>query len=373
MALAAVLACVVVFLACGSTSVVSIATPTPSASPTPAIVLGPQPCGPSFAAVSWPSVVPRFDTTSELIETVTCGDLKRDGHQEALVPVRNDGSGAILDFYVYAAGTGATPSLLFSQTGLYKGAVKISTANTIVSGEVDANSCINQPITTNAGLIEDLYREWQWNGTALAQVEFPGIFPAFTRFQAEGFQHDAVDSGEAPWALDPLQETNQFASDVLHLSGAGATLVSAGGPTAQTKVGSFTVSLQRLLYPDHGMWEVTGVAAQPGLTVTSPAASAAVTSPIAITGTGYTFEAGNFQAAVWDKANLAVSDANHCQLGAGTIHSGASSPPAAPFSGTLSYTPDSHTAEDGLLWVDEPSPKGDGSFSSVMLIKLLLG
>lgn len=374
-ALAAVLACVVVLLACGATSVVSISTPSPTTSPTPSIALGPQPCEPNLAAVSWQSVVPSFNSTYQQIETVTCGDLRRDGHQEALVPVRNNGSGAILDFYIYAPGTstGGTPTLVLSETGLYKGSVKISTVNTIVTGEVDANSCINRPITTNAGLIQDLFREWQWNGSALAQVAFPGIFPAFTRFQAEDFQHAAVDSGAAAWALDPVQEANQFAADVLSSSGASATLISSSGPTAQAKVAGFTVNLQRLLYPDHGMWEVTGVAAQDALNVTSPVPSAAVTSPITISGIGYTFEAGNYQTALWDKANLAVSDTNHCQLGTGTIHSGASSAPAAPFTGTLAYTPDSHTVEDGLLWVDELSAKGDGSFSSVMLLKLLIG
>lgn len=378
------LACVGVLLACTSTNVVvsTALTPSPvaSATATPAVVLGPQPCGPTLSAVSWPSVIPGFDAHSQHVEPVTCADLKRDGNQEALVPVRYDGTGAILDFYVYAppATSGGAPTPIFSQAGasgsLYKGNVRVSTRNTIISGEVDSGSCINRPITFNAGLIQDLFREWQWNGSAFAQQAFPGIFPAFTRYQAEDYQQTTVDMGGAPWALDPVQLTNTFATQWLSAgSSPGATLVQSSGASAQTRVMGFSVNVERLLYADRGMWEITGIAAQPGLAVAAPAAGTAVTSPIAIGGTGYTFEAGNFQTALWDKVNVAGASVNHCELGSGTIHSGAAASPAAAFSGSLTYTADSHIADEGVLWVGEQSARGDGSWSSLQLIKLVVG
>ncbi|GAC1448065.1 MAG: hypothetical protein PVSMB4_04610 [Ktedonobacterales bacterium] len=373
------LACISVLLACTSTTVVSSTapSPTPAASATPVVATGPQPCGPGLSAVDWSTVIPGFDARSQRVEPAICADLKRNGHQEAVVPVRYDGTGAILDFYVYAPSGGA-PTLLFSQAGasgsLYKGTVAVSTQSTIIAGEVDAGSCINRATTSNAALIRDLYREWQWNGSAFVQEAFPGIFPAFTRYQAELYQQSVVDTGGAPWALDPVQLTNTFATQWLSAGPTpGATLVTNSGAFAQTRVMNFSVNVERLLYADHGMWEITGIAAQPAMSATTPAEGTAVTSPIALGGTGYSFEAGNFQTALWDKVNVATASVDHCVLGSGSVHSGASSAPAAAFSGSLTYTADSHTVDEALLWLGEQSARGDGSWASLQLIKVLAG
>ncbi len=359
------------------------ATPTLTAipaTPTPSIVLGSQACQGALASVSWASLIPGFDASSQKIGTVTCGDLKRDGHQEALVPVQYDGTGGILDFYVFDAPSGGgAPTIIYSRanaTGnLYEGAVAISDDNTIISSEVDQNSCINRNVPGNAAYLPDLAREWRWNGSTFAQVAFPGIFPAFTRFGAQSFERQTVDAGSSLWSLDPVQETNTFATQWL-FGGAipGATLVSSTATTAQTHVLQFTLNLQRLAYPAHpahAIWVVTGIQGAAALTLTAPTTLASVTSPLAISGSGYTFEAGNFQTALWTEVGVPGAPVTHCALGSGSLHSAASTPPAAAFSGALTYSPTIHVPEDALLWVDEPSAKGDGSFASLQLVKLL--
>jgi hypothetical protein len=377
-------ACLIVLAACaGSSVVIGPAASSTPVSPTPTITLGAQSCETSLAAAPWPSLIPSFDASSQHIEPVTCGDLKRDGHQEALVPVRYDGTAQFLDFYVFGPPAGgAAPVLLFSRAGtsgrLYKGAVRISDDNTLVSAEVDQGSCINRAAPFDAPFQLDHFREWRWNGSDFVQVVFPGLFPAFTRYQAEDFERQGVEVGTSLWALDPVQETNTFATQWLAAGTTpGATLVSSTSTQAQTHLGNFTVTLQRLAYPahpDHAIWEVTGVLGQQALTVAAPAALASVTSPISISGTGYTFAAGNFATQLWEKVGVATATVPNCILGSGTIHSGASTPPAAPFAGSLAYTPDrTGLVEDALLWVDEASARGDGSFASLQLIKVLAG
>lgn len=380
LALAVMLSGVVMLTGCGSPSAPVSSTATSAVAPTPTIAVGPQTCRDTLATANWPSLIPGFDSTTQQIGTVTCGDLKRDGHQEALVPVQYDGTGGILDFYIFApaAGSGA-PSIIFSQANangnLYKGFVAISDDNTIITNEVDQNSCINRDAPGNAAYLADLAREWRWTGSTFAQVAFPGVFPAFTRYGAQYFERQVVDAGASLWALDPVQETNTFATQWL-VAGAtpGATLVSSTGVTARTHVLQFTVDLQRLTYPahpDHAIWVVTGVESPPALTVTAPTAQTSVTSPVNISGSGYSFEAGDFQTALWAEVSVPEAPVNHCSLGSGSIHSSASTPPAVSFSGSLAYTPTIHVPEDALLWVDEPSAKGDGSFASLTLIKLL--
>ena len=75
-------------------------TATATASQTPVVRLGVQPC---LEAVKdpahWTAII--APTSTSKVESVSCGNLRGTPSLQALVMVRNEGSGAILDVYVY--------------------------------------------------------------------------------------------------------------------------------------------------------------------------------------------------------------------------------------------------------------------------------
>ena len=178
----------------------------PSSSPTPVatapILLGTQTCPSGFSSPShWDTIVGTQNGTSR-VESVSCATLIGLSTLQALVTVRFDGTGALLSLYVYTNITSANPTQLLILQGLYKGDAKISAYNTIITGEVDGASSINnnQP---NVSLVQDLFREFKWSTSTntFVQTSFPGIFPDLTRFQAEKDQ--AMESAlyNNPWTI----------------------------------------------------------------------------------------------------------------------------------------------------------------------------
>jgi hypothetical protein len=158
---------------------------TPTTSTTPAVRLGAQPCPDAIKdPAHWTAII--TPTTSSKVESASCGNLKGIPSLQALVTVRYDGTGAILDVYVYDHITDPSPVQLFKLQNLTRGSVKISGYNTVLTAEVDPNSSINagQP---DANLTQDLFREFKWSDAAgtLVPVAFPGFFPDLTRYQAE--------------------------------------------------------------------------------------------------------------------------------------------------------------------------------------------
>src|SRR5258706_15451359 len=128
---------------------------TPTA--TPGIGLGTQSCpGAVKAAAHWDPIIPTQSNISK-VETVSCGNLIGNPTLQALVTVRNTGSGGILDVYVYNNITNPNPTQLFKLQSLAEGDAKISLYNTILTAEVDANSSINTG-KPDAQLTQDLFR-----------------------------------------------------------------------------------------------------------------------------------------------------------------------------------------------------------------------
>src|SRR5579859_1926058 len=109
----------------------------------PGIGLGPQTCPEAVKApVHWDPIIPTQNGVTK-VENVTCGNLIGNPTLQALVTVRYEGTGAILDMYVYTHITSPSPLQLFKLQNLYKGDAKISMYNTILTAEVDQNSSIN--------------------------------------------------------------------------------------------------------------------------------------------------------------------------------------------------------------------------------------
>ncbi len=181
------------------------------------------------ATASWDAIIPTQNGVTQ-VETVTCGNLVGNPTLQALVKVRYQGTGQILDVYVYSDITNPSPSQLFKLQNLYKGYAKISVYNTVLTAEVDQNSSINAG-KANADLTQDLFREFKWSDGAgtLIPVSFPGMYPDLTRYQAENDQAQ-VNQGKDPWKLNAVQVANHMAADarLLNWPGNAPTTTSRG-------------------------------------------------------------------------------------------------------------------------------------------------
>jgi hypothetical protein len=274
-----------------------------TATASPGIGLGSRPCPDAVkAAAHWDAIIPTQNGVTQ-VETVTCGNLVGNPTLQALVKVRYQGTGQILDVYVYSDITNPSPSQLFKLQNLYKGDAKISVYNTVLTAEVDQNSSINAG-KANADLTQDLFREFKWSDGAgtLIPVSFPGMYPDLTRYQAENGQAQ-VNQGKDPWKLNAVQVANHMAADAHLLNWPGnapTTVVSGGGSSDSDAVvtvknpapvgNTIKVSLERLEgNTNGGIWEVVSVTAV-GMSITTPQSRDILTSPVKVTGTGNAFE-----------------------------------------------------------------------------------
>src|SRR2546429_6142757 len=153
--------------------------------------------------------------------------------------------------------------------GLYKGEVKISSYNTLLTAEVDQDSRVNKG-KSDAEFILDLSREFKWSDSAgtLVPIAYPGIFPDITRYQAESDQQ-AVNQGNAPWKLDAAMVASNFATTLLKWPNSSpATIVSGGGQNNENAVvsvknpkpggGTIKLTMDRLENNTNGgIWIIT--------------------------------------------------------------------------------------------------------------------
>jgi hypothetical protein len=295
------------------------ATPTAS----PGIGLGSQPCPDTVKDhAHWDPIIPTQNGVTR-VESVICGNLIGSSTLQALVTVRYQGAGAVLDVYVYTNIISPNPSQFFKLQNLYKGQVKISGYNTVLTAEVDQNSSTNAG-KDNASYTLDLFREFKWSDGAgtLVPISFPGIYPDLTRFQAEKDQAQ-VNQGQDSWKLSAAMVANHMAADP-HLlkwaSSAPTTIVSGGGssdtdalvtvknPAAGGR--TIKVSLQRLEgNTNGGIWEVVAVTSD-GMSITSPQTRDLLSSPVKISGTGNAFEGVIGTVAILDHLYTTIGHAN---------------------------------------------------------------
>ena len=153
------------------------------------------------------------------VQEVSCGALEGPGSFDALIDVRYYTADSRLDFYVYDTLFGA-PARRFGVQGLLNGDAQISFVGTLITAEEGPQDIIKGA--------RDLFKEYQWNGSAFAQVSFPGIYPDVTRYQAE---HDqaavnaelaALPAGQAgtqiqdAWKLAPASLVSRLAQVIFH-------------------------------------------------------------------------------------------------------------------------------------------------------------
>src|SRR6266480_3755460 len=268
----------------------------------PQLKLGTRPCPVAVKDTSyWDPIVGTQANVSK-VESVSCANLVGSSSLQALITVRYDGTGQILDVYVYNNITDTSPTQIFKLQNLYKGNARLSGYNTLLTAEVDQDSRLNKHVSSNATLTQDLFREFKWSdgvGT-LIPVTFPGIFPDLTRYQAEIAQAQ-VNQGHQPWRLCAIHTAQALAANLLHWSpSAPATLLSGGGNSDLNAVvtvkstnpasATITVTLSRLEGNSKGnIWEATSVTS-PDLSISIPRDRDLLTNPITVKGTGNAFE-----------------------------------------------------------------------------------
>jgi Immunoglobulin-like domain of bacterial spore germination len=347
---------------------------TATVSSTPVIKLGSQPCPEAVKDPKhWDPIVGTQAGTSK-VESVTCATLIGIPKLQALIMVRNQGTGAILDVYVYNNITDPSPQQLFKLQGLTKGDAKISGYNTLLTAEVDPNSSINknQP---NASLTLDLFREFKWSDGAgtLVPISFVGIFPDLTRYQAETDQAQ-VNQGHQPWKLDPGLTANALAVNLLKWSANAQTTVISGGTSHDTNAvvqvkstnpggSTIKVTLGRLEgNTNGGIWEATGVTAD-GMSITTPQNQDRLTSPTTVSGTGNAFEGKIGTVMVLDHL---YNDIGHADA-KGAIGNGNTS-----FNTPVTYTSTfKGGAQEGVVALYTFS-NADGSIAAAVMVKELL-
>ncbi|MGZ6387357.1 MAG: hypothetical protein ACXWOL_18255, partial [Ktedonobacteraceae bacterium] len=131
----------------------------------PALNPGLQPCPDAVQAPAhWDAIIPTQNGVTH-VEKVICGYLANTTTLQALVTVRYQGTGQLLDVYVFNDITSPSPSQLFKLQSLYNGDARISAYNTVLTAEVDQYASINAG-KSDAAMTRDLFREFQWSDGA---------------------------------------------------------------------------------------------------------------------------------------------------------------------------------------------------------------
>ena len=348
---------------------------TPSTS-VPGVKLGPQACPAQVATPAYwePIISPYAYGGPHHVESVSCANIMGTSSLQALVTVRRGDDGRTLDVFVFSNITNAQPTRVFQVMGLVQGKAKISYYNTVMTAQADELSSLNTGKTVSA-MTADLFREFKWSQRArtLVQTIFPGMFPDLTRYQAEADQMQ-VNQGHQAWKLSATEVATALAVNLLNWSpNASSTLLSGGGlhdVSAVVRVrstemvsGSITVTLSRLEGNSNGgIWEVISVTA-PGLSITSPAPSSQISSPVQVKGTGSAFEGVIGKLSVLDHLYQPLG---HAQA-IGAIGMGPTS-----FSHAVAYQSTFPAGtQEGILLLSVTS-NANGSIAAVVMEKVLI-
>jgi hypothetical protein len=294
---------------------------------------------------------------------------------QALVNVRAQDSSANLDVYLYNKITDPNPQQVFKLQNLLHGDARISAYNTLLTGEIDPDSSINNG-RNDAAQTMDLFREFAWSDSVdtLVPVAFPSIFPDLTRYQAEADQGD-VNQGHQPWKLNAAMVADALATGMLKWPADAPTTVVSGGsqhdmdaivnvknPSANDA--TIQVSMSRLEGKPNGIWEVIAVGTD-GIAINSPKDRDRLSSPLTVTGMGNANKGKIGTVMVLDHL---YTDIGHADA-TGTTGNGN----IAIFSTNVSYTSSFKTGtQEGVVVLYASSTTDNAITGAVMLKELLM-
>lgn len=342
--------------------------------PSPGVGLGPQPCPDAVKdPTHWDPLIPTQANVSS-VYSVTCGYLKGIPTLQALVTVLYQGTGHILDVYVFDNIAAGKPQQLFKLQSLSKGNARISIYNTLLTAEVDQSSSLNNN-KPGAELVPDLFREFKWSDGAgtLVQVSFPGIFPDLTRYQAE-IDQEQVNQGHQPWKLSATMTAQALGASLLHWDPhAPATLTSGGGAhdalatvsLKNTSAGGSAITLHMARLEGNtngGIWIVTDVASS-SLSIAQPQGASLIHSSVTVSGTGSAFEGVIGSVTILDHL---YADIGHAQAH-GAVGNGMTT-----FSTTVNAKPTFKAgAQEGLVMLTAEN-NAAGGVGSAVIVKVLI-
>jgi hypothetical protein len=362
---------------------VDVSTPTPVISPTakavlPTITLQVSGC-PSTISLNWDKLVGTRANINK-VQKVTCGSLEGSGTLQAVVDVRYYSPDAKLDCYVYDNLPG-TPSRRFNVSGLLNGDASISSVGTLMTAEVSPGDAIQG--------VPDIFKEYQWNGSALVQVPFLAIYPDVTRFQAEraqalvfselaalqpGQSHSAIPDG---WRLGAGGVVSHLAQRIFHWqpSQYALTLPAHASqlsvlPLVVTYLGpgggGFVATVHHLNDVPTNIFEVYAVTSINGnSSLNSPSVYAGLTSPVKVNGASVA--SGNIlgQVVFYDDMYINVGDSGPIRSSASTGY--------ISFANSVNYHLGARGLEEGVVAFYATSQNNADLSNQVVMVKVFLG
>lgn len=294
-----------------------------------------------------------------------------EGQPAALVSVANGDAQHSLDVYIYGCTLRQhTPHLLplFTQRGLPQGTISISSANTLVLGQLDTNLSAQAEVLVQP-LQQNIYREYHWVNGTFVQMLFPGLYPVSSRSEAETLQQQANGGQSLPWR-DPLTTAEQMAKDLFKWPSSSTqdSVLNNNGTTAQVQLvqqnptQQVTVTLERLVqHNTAGLWFVTA-ASSSGIALSQPQAGNTITSPTTLKGSGGLAD-GQTTVTLFDHTLTPLSQLNNPTLNVDT---------GGLITGTTFYTNNAHN-QQGLLLIQSLPPAASTETGQLVLVKVLLG
>jgi len=298
-----------------------------------------------------------------------------------LVTVRSEGTAGLLSVYVYNNLANPSPTQLFKLENLDQGDARISGYNTILTGEIDTSSSVNQNAKGNASLVQDLFREFAWSSSTstFVPIVFPGLFPDLTRFQAEADQAQ-VNQGHQPWKLNPILTAQAMAATLLKWSpNAPATFVKGGGAADVKAVvqventnaggGSIKVTMYRLeSNTTNGIWMVTEVETA-SADITMPDDQTSISTPVTVQGMGNALAGKIGTVVVLDHT---YTDIGHADAMGASGNGQTTFSTAVPYTSTVTQgTVSRSPTEEGIVALYIYSST-DGSIATAVMVKVLL-
>lgn len=333
---------------------------------------------PSNLSINWDKLAGTHTNVNK-VQKVICGSLEGAGTLEALVNVRYYSSDAKLDFSVYD-NLSSTPSRTFGMQGLLNGSTSISSVGTLVTAE-------GSPKDDIPGTV-DLYKEYQWNGTAFGQVLFPDMYPDVTRYQAEQTQAlvnseiASLQPGQPPsqihdaWRLTAGGVVAHLVQGILHwlptkysvtlpLHAAQLSVLPITVTNLQPGGGGFVVTVHHLNDGPTNIFEVSQIIAINGnAALTSPTADARLSSPVQASGGSVASGTILGQIIVYDDVynNVGNSGPIHASTSTGYVQ----------FSNSVKYHLNAQGLEEGLVAFYATSQNNVALSNQLIMVKVWL-
>ncbi len=345
-------------------------SPTAVATPTPAVKLPTitlQVVGCPALSINWDSLI-GTRTNVNKVQKVTCGYLEGNGLLQALVNVRYYTPDAKLDFYVYD-NLSATPVQRLKVQGLIDGDTQISPKGTITTAEIGLNGL--------SSAVPNLFKEYQWNGTAFLQILFPGLYPDITHYQAEKFQALYVSqggaSGNESWRTSGVLVAEHLALSVFHWANVTKTVVKNNlvDPIIVqiinngTGGGGFNATLYHLDGVSTNILEITSVASTNGsVSLSSPTSGTQISSPVNVQ--------GNYVASGSILGRVVLYDNTYVTVGnTGDLHSSVTSG-SGSFNVAIHYTLNARGVQEGVIAFFSTTQNNTAFINQAVMLKVFL-